>query len=282
MRLKLFVATLFFCCFGATSGLSQTQNVYDVYAIEYARGNGYAAVSKVALNTQSKDSVAFVYYIWYLRGHNDRRILVDVGFVGDTAMIRKSYAYYVRPDLALRRMGVEPNEITDVIITHPHYDHIGGLSLFQKANVWMQKNDYDAFVGAAWQKGGSHGGFDKQDVLMIVQANLDGRLTLVNGDSLEIIPGIRTFIGSKHTYESQHLLVDTQTDKVLLASDDCWFYHNLHELISVVLVQDPAAYIRQLRRMKTLVSDTTLIIPGHDPLVLAGFPSIAEGIVRIR
>jgi hypothetical protein len=45
---------------------------------------------------------------------------------------------------------------------------------------------------------------------------------------------------------------------------------------------DAKAYVNQLKRMKRQVSNTDLIIPGHDRLVLAKFPEIADGIVRIR
>jgi glyoxylase-like metal-dependent hydrolase (beta-lactamase superfamily II) len=45
---------------------------------------------------------------------------------------------------------------------------------------------------------------------------------------------------------------------------------------------DAHAYVAQLRRMKTLVADTQLIVPGHDPLVLSRFHQVAKGVVRIR
>ena len=57
----------------------------------------------------------------------------------------------MRPDSLLQRINVYPSDITDIIMTHPHYDHIGGINLFPKAKVWMQKDDFDYFVGEAWQ-----------------------------------------------------------------------------------------------------------------------------------
>ena len=281
MRL-LFVFALLFTVAACTLAQTQSKNVYDVYAIEYANSKGLAPVSHVAIGATSNDSVDFAYYFWYLKGDNGKKILVDTGFREDSTTPKLSLKSYTQPDSALERLGVYPGEITDVVITHPHFDHIDGLTLFPKATVWMQKKDYDYFVGEAWQKGGDHYGFTHKDVLNIVRVNLEGRLRLVDGDSIGIIPGIRVFIGSRHTWESQHLLVDAHGEKVMLASDDDWFYYNLHHLLSIPLTFDKAAYVQQLKRMKTLVSDTTLIIPGHDGLVLHKFPLVAKDVVRIR
>jgi len=261
---------------------NQSRDVYEVYAIAYATSLKRAPVKAVAFASTSDDSVTFTYYVWYLKGDNGRRILIDTGFLQDSSKPRMALKDYQKPDLALRRIHVNADEITDVIITHPHFDHIDGLGLFSKGTVWMQKNDFAYFVGDAWQKGADHRGLDKEDVPKIIQANLEGRLQLINGDSVEIIPGIRVFTGSKHTFDSQHLLVKTHAEDVMVASDDAWFYYNIDNLLSIPLTFDPAAYVRGLRRMKTLVSNPDLIIPGHDGLVLSRFTPVANGVVRIR
>lgn len=261
---------------------SQPKDSYEIYALDYAGSKSKAPASNIAINGSSKDSVSFADYFWYLNGNNGRKILVDVGYVRDYTKPLAEDQYFIRPDSALQRINISPDEITDIIITHPHFDHINGLQLFPKGTIWIQRNDYNYFVGDGWQKGAENRGLNKEDVLKIVQANLDGRVQFVDGDSIEILPGIRVFTGSKHTFESQHLLVNTKTENVLLASDDSWFYYNLDHDLSIPLVLDPNAYIAQLKKMKTLVSNKELIIPGHDPLVMARFKKVAEGVVKIR
>ena len=98
------------------------------------------------------------------------------------------------------------------------------------------------------------------------------------------MPGIKVFTGSRHSFENQYLLVNSNSekDKVVLASDASWSYYNLDHLVSIPLIIDSIAYVNALKRMKTMVSDPDLIIPGHDDLVFQKFPKVADGIVRIE
>jgi len=220
--------------------------------------------------------------VWLLKGENGRNILVDAGFIDTSEIGMKNY---VRPDLVLQRIdSMSPSNITDIILTHPHFDHIGGINLFPKADIWIQKDDFEYFIGEAWQDDKSSKYFRKNDVHNIIEINLQGRLKLIDGDDLEIFPGIRVYTGSKHTFENQYLLVNSnsKTNKVLIASDAVWFYYNLTHLLPVTLSMDSKAYVEAMKRMKTLVTNPDLIIPGHDDLVFTKFPEVTEWIVRIR
>lgn len=58
---------------------------------------------------------------WYLEGSNGRNVIVDAGFIDTTGT---GDSKYEQPDIVLKRLNVSPSAITDVIITHPHPDHI--------------------------------------------------------------------------------------------------------------------------------------------------------------
>jgi glyoxylase-like metal-dependent hydrolase (beta-lactamase superfamily II) len=278
--MKNITVVLIFLCIQIGS-CAQNSNEYEVYAIRFATNKDRVPLSYAAAGASDKDSIRFCDMFWLLVG-NGKHILVDSGYPLND--FNKGWdSIYIRPDSALLRIGIGANDITDIIITHPHDDHIAGIELFPSAQIWMQKDDYDDFVGSAWQKNGFNEGFYKEDVKMIVAKNLEGKLTLIKGDSILIFPGIRAFIGSKHTYESQYLFVNTKTDNVIIASDNCWFYYNLEHLLPITkYLLDPNAYVRQLKRMRVLQPDISLVIPGHDPLVFLKFPKVAEDIVRIR
>ena len=272
---------LFYFVFFSSTILAQNDNTYEVYAIEFAKESGYLPAKEIAINPTVNDSVKGVFMTWLLKSNNGRTILVDAGFHRESKFSGNWLMDFVRPDSSLHKMGLKPDDITDVIITHPHWDHIGGVDLFPKATIWMQKNDYSYFVTDAWQKGGNNVGFDSSDVPKIADLNAKGKIQLVNGDDVEIIPGIKVYIGSKHTYESQYVVVNTSTDKVLIASDNIWFYYNLNNMISIPLTFDPQAYVKAMQRMKTLVNPD-LIIPGHDSKIFEKFTKVKEGVVRIR
>jgi glyoxylase-like metal-dependent hydrolase (beta-lactamase superfamily II) len=45
---------------------------------------------------------------------------------------------------------------------------------------------------------------------------------------------------------------------------------------------DPAGYINAMQRMKTLVTNSRYIIPGHDGKIFSNFPTVKEGVVKIE
>ncbi|HXB92221.1 MAG TPA: N-acyl homoserine lactonase family protein [Puia sp.] len=258
---------------------------YKVYAIRFAAELHPMALSGWVAGGPEKDSVTLDFMIWLIKGDNGKNILLDAGFRRDAPEAKYFEPYsYMQPDSALARLNLQPGDITDIIVSHPHWDHIDGLSLFPNAHIWMQKEDYGYFVGGAWQKDGQPGGFEKRDVRTLLDLNMAGKLTLVDGDDKEILPGIRVYTGSRHTWNSQFVVVQTGARKVLLASDNLWVYYSLEHMMPPPKggTFDPAGFVRSMRRMKTLVEDPKYIIPGHDARVLSIFPEVAEGVVEIK
>jgi glyoxylase-like metal-dependent hydrolase (beta-lactamase superfamily II) len=265
------------------SARSQTAT-YKVYAIKFA-GTVYPFTAADWAKGGSKaDSVKINFMVWLIMG-NGKNILVDAGFLSDIEDAKEfKVVNYIRPDSAISKLVLKSGDITDIILSHPHWDHIDGVGLFPNAHVWIQKEDFNYFVSTAWQKGEGNGGFVKRDVRMMIDLNLAGKVTLVNGDDQEIIPGIKVFTGSRHTFNSQYVLVNTGTNKVVVASDNIWIYYNLEHLApaSDGGTLDPAGYVKAMQRMKTMVTDVKYIIPGHDARVFSKFPAIADGIVEIK
>ncbi|MDQ6843148.1 MAG: N-acyl homoserine lactonase family protein [Bacteroidota bacterium] len=257
---------------------------YKVYAIKFAGTAHPWPISDWVDHGPANDSVNIDFVIWLMKGNNGKNILLDAGFLNDIEDAKDfGVTNYVRPDSALSKLNVKAEDITDIILSHPHWDHMDGLSLFPKAHVWIQKEDYNYFVGASWQKGGNKGGFNKRDIRLLVDLNLAGRLTLVDGDQ-EIFPGVHVYTGSRHTFNSQYVLVKSHQNKIVLASDNIWVYYSLQRMRppSAGGTFDTTAYKRAMLKMKSLASNEKFIIPGHDATMFLLFPVVAEGVVKIE
>ncbi|HVM88662.1 MAG TPA: N-acyl homoserine lactonase family protein [Puia sp.] len=284
MKVKYTFALALILYFFSSSVHSQTEH-YKVYAVRFASVGHPMPISAWVEKGPAKDSISIDFMIWLIKGDNGKNILLDAGFLPGLEEAKEfDIVKYVSPDSTLSKLGLKAKDITDIIISHPHWDHIDGISLFPNAHVWIQKEDYNYFVGAAWQKDGIHDGFNPRDVHMITELNTAGRLTLVDGDDKEIIPGITVYTGSRHTFNSQFATVQTGLKKIVLASDNIWVYYSLDHLMppSIGGTFDPVAYVKSMQRMKHLASDPRYIIPGHDSKIFSIFTKRADGVVQIE
>ena len=251
---------------------------YSIYAIRYANSPG-DLVSSMVIGAPSGEKLDTVYAVWLLRG-GGRNILFDSGFHRERWFKQWNIEDYLRPDQAVALAGVKAEQVTDIIISHAHWDHMGGIDLFSKATVWIQKGEFEYYSGAAWQPGGRHGGIDPEDVQELVRLNTVGRLRLVDGDNVEILPGIRAYTGPRHTFASQYIRVGGNPPFVL-ASDNVDLYRNITEGKSSATFSndDHSANIAQQQRMIRLAGSPERVIPGHDALQFQRFP--IEGRVAI-
>ena len=252
---------------------------YDVYAIRYGTIPGFG-VSNLVKGADPARKIDIAMMVWLIRG-NGRNVLVDSGFYRPQFFKSWKVNDFVRPDEAVARAGVRAEDVTDIVLTHAHWDHADGADLFPKAQIWIQRDEYAYYTADAWQSGGKHGGIDPEDVAYLLRANTEGRLHLVAGDA-EILPGIRVFIGGKHTWQSQYVAVAAKPGTVVLASDNMYLYENLEKHAPIAQTFDEASNLRAQDRMRTLASDPRLIVPGHDPAVMTRFPRVKDGVVRIE
>ncbi len=253
---------------------------YEVYAIRYATIPDFPVAGLVkGADRARKLDIAMT--VWLVKGEG-RNVLVDAGFYREQFFKQWKVKDFVKPSDALAKLGVKPEKITDVIISHMHWDHADGMDLFPKARIWIQKDEYNYYTGEAWQSQKTHGGIDPDDVLALVKLNLAGRAGLVNGDSQEILPGITCYTGGKHTYQSQYVGVNTAAGTVVLASDNMYLYENLDKHLPIAATVDADSNLRAQDRMKQLAADPKLIIPGHDPAVFTRFPQTADGVAKIQ
>ncbi len=253
---------------------------YSIEAIRYATLPQFPA-SALVVGAPETEKLDIAMVFWLLRG-GGRTILFDCGFHRPKWLERFPMTDYLRPDEAVRLAGVEPAQVTDVIISHAHWDHMGGIDLFPNATIWIQREEFAYYTGLAWQEGGRRGGIDPEDIQVLVRLNTEGRVRLIAGDDREILPGIRAYTGARHTYASQYIRIGGNPPYVL-ASDNCYLYRNLEQRAPVATF-DPAdrtANLAAFVRMTVLASAPERVVPGHDPLQFARFPT-QDRIARIK
>ncbi len=253
---------------------------YEIYAISYAVIPDFPVASLVA-GADGSRKLDIQMMVWLLKGSDGTNILVDSGFYRDKFFKQWKVKDFVKPSEAISKVGLKPEDINDLIITHMHWDHADGMDLFPKARVWIQQDEYSYYTGEAWQPGGSHGGVDAEDVLALVRVNTQGRVRLVRGDDQGGIEGIKFYTGGRHTHASQYVSVNTKSGTAVVASDNLYLYENLDKRAAIAQTWDAPSNLKAQDRMKQLASNPRLIIPGHDPAVFTRFPTPGNGVAKI-
>jgi glyoxylase-like metal-dependent hydrolase (beta-lactamase superfamily II) len=220
--------------------------------------------------------------VWLLKGGDGRNVLVDSGFFREHLVERWKVRDFRRPSDAVQAAGVSADAVTDIIISHAHWDHAGGLELFPKATIWIQREEYEYYTGEAWHARNTHGGIDADDMLALVRANTQGRVKFVEGDDQEIIPGIRCYTGGRHTRASQYVSVRTDSGTAVFTSDNVYLYENLDKRAPIAQTLDAASNLKAQDRIRALASRPELIVPGHDPAIFERFKAVSDGVVRIQ
>jgi glyoxylase-like metal-dependent hydrolase (beta-lactamase superfamily II) len=268
------------CCSGASRPAPTPD--YSIQAIRYATIPEFP-VAELVIGAPQDQKMDIAMVFWLIRG-NQHNVLFDAGFHRKKWFKEFTINDFLSPDEAVKLAGLQPADVTDVVVSHAHWDHMDGIDLFPKATIWIQKEEFHHYTGEAWQSSEGHGGIDAEDVWVLVRLNTEGRLRLVDGDNQEILPGIRAYTGARHTYASQYLGV-TEPDGTpfVLASDNCYLYRNLteHAASATFSEADRPGNIAAQRRMIELAGSSERVIPGHDPAIFTRYPTQGR-VAKIR
>ena len=251
---------------------------YEVHAVRFA--SVPYQVRNLVAGAEAGRSINIAFTVWAVRGEG-RVVLVDAGFYRDKFKERWKPQEFVRPSDALKTgLGIAPESVTDIILTHSHWDHADGIDLFPNARVWIQRDEYNYYIGENGTVAHT-GGVDGDDAKVLFGMNAAGRVSLVDGDAKEILPGISVFTGGKHTFGSQFVSVQTGSGVVILASDNAYLYENLEKKLPIAQTLDAASNLAAQARMLQLAGSPKLVIPGHDPAVFERFPTPGNGVALI-
>ena len=210
------------------------------------------------------------YYVWVIKG-DAHTIVVDTGF--DASQAASRGRTLIRPVAeGLAAIDVDPSAVTDVVITHMHYDHAGNVALFPRARFHVQDAEMAYCTGRAMTHRHLSAFFEAEDIAQMVRRTFDGRVVFHAGDSA-LRPGVTLHHLPGHTMGLQAVRVETNRGPVVLASDAIHFWANLERETPYPVVADVPLYLDSLRALRRLAPSIDHIIPGHDPGVLVRFPA---------
>ena len=191
------------------------QDVYEIHAIKYARLMRRSPENFIGGDAHDTE-MPLNYYVWVI-SNTQRRIVVDTGF--SEAMAKKRNRQIVRPVAeGVTALGLEPGKVSDVIITHMHYDHAGNIPLFANARYHLQDQEMEFATGRCMCHGMMRHGYEPDDISHLVRCVFDQRVQFHDGAG-EVAPGIELHHIGGHTKGMQAVRVRTRRGWVVLASD---------------------------------------------------------------
>jgi glyoxylase-like metal-dependent hydrolase (beta-lactamase superfamily II) len=175
----------------------------------------------------------------------------------NTLLIRGERDYLVDPGLimqgaplmgAMEELGVDPNQVKDVILTHLHFDHAEGLAGWPMRRTYVHRIETEA------------------PYAQIVSGVLEmADLEVLDGEEGEMEPGVRWILTPGHSDGLISLLVDTDEGLVVIASDCVGPLPEYFERMELPEDFGPERdeLLTQWQRIRDL--DPANVIPGHNP-----------------
>lgn len=216
--------------------------------------------------------------------HDGRRILVDTG-LGDRWQDKQVglFAIERRPNqlvAELAEAGITRESITDVIHTHLHFDHAGGVMrekdgqlepVFSSARHWVQQRHWDWACGPSERDRAS---FRPEDFAALQEA---GKLELVDGLT-EIFPGVRVLPVNGHTPGQQMVEFVTGQQTLVYCGDLIPFCSQIHVPWIMGFDLNPLLTVTEKKQfLSRAVEEKFILLFEHDPVFEAATVEFVDG-----
>lgn len=204
---------------------------------------------------------------------DNKKIIIDTG-MGDKWGEKEKNIYAVDENFsmqtALSDKRLKPEDITDIILTHLHFDHTGGSTVaikdklepaFPNAKYHVQKNNYDWAMNPSDRDKGSYIKDNFEPLLK------EGVLNLINGDS-HFDDEIEFFVINGHTFGQQMVKISDGNNTFLFCADLIPTY--AHIPLPYIMGYDlqPLVTLEEKKKiLKQVVDEEWKLFFGHDPEV---------------
>jgi glyoxylase-like metal-dependent hydrolase (beta-lactamase superfamily II) len=251
-----------------------TDDVHEIYAIKYGHHDRQARENYIGGDPHDVlDPLDF--YVWAIVGPQGT-FVVDTGF--DEAMAKKRSRSITKPVRdGLTAIGVAPDSVKNVIVSHLHYDHTGNYELFPQARYHLQDTEMEYATGRCMCHAHLRLPFEVDDVVAMVRKVFAGRVSFHDGAD-EIAPGISVHKIGGHSKGLQCVRVKTARGHVVLASDTTHLYAHFEGGRVFPITYNVGEVLEGYETLKKLASSPRHVVPGHDPAVLKRYPAAKSGL----
>ena len=262
---------------------------YDVTAVRY--GTRSTTKSDVFLHFglygEPDEPITMDYFFWVARSA-ERTILIDCGF-NEASGARRGRTMLCPPVLALRRLGIVPGDISMLVLTHAHYDHIGNVDEFPAAELVMSAREYEFWTGPLASRPLFATSAETADIEALIRARASGRLRLLPGGTVgrqSVTTAIDVLEVGGHTPGQLVVLISTAHGEVVIASDALHYYDEMRLDRPFTHVANLPAMYRGFELLRGLTADDARqLVAGHDPEVMRRFAAadaeLADLAVRV-
>jgi len=255
----------------------------SVHCLQYATAREYPT-DAILFGTDRGQTMDLPFVLCVARRAKDV-VVLDAGYVNQSIGEEWGAVDYraFRPLLA--EIGVKPEDVSLVTISHLHWDHAGGTSEFPNARFVVQRRELEFAAGGMTQNKHARLGFYPEDVLAITKLAWDGRVLLPDGDVEDVIPGLDVYSTPGHTIATMTVCLDTKKGRVCYASDAVYTYRNIEQDIALGFGLDLYQSVESFAKIRRLVG-SGILVPGHDPAMFASpetykFRKVSDGVVAI-
>ena len=242
---------------------------HEIHAIRYATNDSRTRGQNFILETRPMEPLVLDFYCWVLIG-GGRAIVVDTGMHPDKAA-KHGHRILVHPVEALRALGVDPEAVETVILTHMHYDHTGHLDAFPNARFHMQAEEMTYVTGPWRDKPWFRRASEPDEIQRAVALLHEGRLHL-HGRDHEVAEGVTVHWVGGHCAGQEIVRVRTARGWVVLASDALHYYEEYERGIPFAVAFNLSDMIAAHGRIRELADSDDHVIPAHDPKVADRYP----------
>lgn len=221
--------------------------------------------------------------MWAAR-RGDRVVVVDTGF-SEFSAGKRGRMLARRPADAVRSLGIAPEQVGHVVLTHLHFDHAGNIGDFPQAEVVVQASELQYTTGRPMRHPSLSHFFEVEDIVDVIRRVHGGTVAVIDGD-VELAPGLELCLIGGHTQGLQVVRVRTARGWVVLASDAVHYFENFTERNPFPAVLDVGRMLDGYDRLAALAGGPDHIVPGHDPEVFARYAdaeaALPDGVVPLH